>query len=90
MYYNRAEFMLLSRGGRLPPATGEGPPGRLYDYGDGQYRRLPPGEPWLLQLLRAAVRGMVRQPRAGSYADRDSYRELEFAVGFGADDEPWL
>ncbi|HWE10488.1 MAG TPA: hypothetical protein VG325_14140 [Solirubrobacteraceae bacterium] len=90
MYYNRVEFMLLSRGGRVPPATRDGPPGRLYDYGDGRYRRLPPREPWLLQMLSAAMRGMLRHGQAGGYADRDSYREMEFAVGFGADDEPWL
>jgi hypothetical protein len=101
MYYNRDEFMLLSRRGSVPPTAGAGPPGRLYDHGEHRSGGLPPAEPWLLQLLGAAVRGMLRHgqggaPRpsgagaTGGYADRESYLELEFAVGFGADDEPWL
>ncbi|HWE12395.1 MAG TPA: hypothetical protein VG365_02730 [Solirubrobacteraceae bacterium] len=100
MYYNRDELMLLGRRGSVPPAARAGPPGRLYDYGDGRYRRLPPAEPWLLQLLGAAVRRMLRHGRGGAarpggrgpavgYADRESYLELEFAVGFAAEDEPW-
>jgi hypothetical protein len=66
------------------------------------------GEPWILQMLGSAVRGMLRhersapeRPAAGAgrvspsgpatgYADREAYLELEFAVGFAADDEPWL
>lgn len=85
MYYNRDEFMLLSRRGSVPPATRHGPPGRHPGQGD-----LPAGEPWLLQLLGGAIRSMARHRSAVGYADRESYREMEFAVGFGAEDEPWL
>jgi hypothetical protein len=82
MYYNRDELLLLSRGGRLPPAVRAGPPHPRPE--------LPPAEPWLLQLAVAAVAGMLR--RGGgrqTRIDRDAYMELEFAVGFAADDEPW-
>ena len=90
MYYNRDEFLLLSRGGRVPPRTGPPRP-----------RPQPSaGEPWLMRLAGSALSGMLgsgptgaervspRGPAAG-YADRQSYLELEFAVGFAADDEPW-
>lgn len=93
MHYNRDEFQLLSRGGRVPPAVRAGPPGPRHE--------LPPAEPWLLQLAVAAVAGMLRhgrsagQPTRGSapavgYADPERYLELEFAVGFAAEDESWL
>jgi hypothetical protein len=106
MHYNRDEFMLLSRGGRVPPAVRAGPPGRDPLLGPGGALV---GEPWLLQALSAAVAGLLRHARraapaqgsarvqssagrapASGYADPEAYLELEFAVGFAAEDEPWL
>lgn len=91
MFYDKDEFLLLSRGGRVPPAVRAGPP-----RGDPA----PPGEPWLLQAFAAALAGMLRpggapaeSPKsapATGYVDPEGYLELEFAVGFVAEDEPWL
>jgi hypothetical protein len=93
VYFNRDEFMLLSRQGRVPPAVRAGPPGPRHE--------IPAAEPWLLQLMAAAVHGALRHARPGAprpqdaggspgSVDRDTYLELEFAVGFAAEDEPWL
>ncbi len=80
MYYDRDEFLLFSRGGRVPPAVRAGPPRAQPE--------LPPPEPWLLQMARAAVAGMLRRDRhQDARLDRDAYLELEFAVGFAADDD---
>jgi hypothetical protein len=98
MHYNRDEFLLLSRGGRVPPAVRAGPASRDPLVGPGGALA---GEPWLLQALSAAVAGMLRHARpageprresapAVGYADPEGYLELEFAVGFAADDETWL
>jgi hypothetical protein len=82
MLYDRDELMLLSRTGRVPrgrPRAGPSHP----------RHELPAAEPWLLQLALAAVAGMLRRGRAPEpRLDRDAYTELEFAVGFAADDEP--
>ena len=81
MYYNRDEFLLLSRGGRVPPAVRAGPAPPA--------PQLAAAEPWLIQLAVAAVAGMLRRGReSGARLDRDAYLELEFAVGFAADEEP--
>ena len=96
MYFNRDEFMLLSRGGRVPPAVRAGPPRRDHEVYDLD---LPARQPWLVELAAAAVHGMVRHRRSAAgagrapvgsdgVADRDGYLELEFAVGFVSDDEP--
>ena len=97
MHYNRDEFLLLSRGGRVPPAVRAGPRGRDPLVGPGGALA---AEPWLLQALRAAVAGMLRQARSAAepresapavgYVDPEGYLEMEFAVGFAADDDPWL
>ncbi len=95
MWYDRDELRLLSRGGRVPPAVRAGPPG-----GRGR-DQLPGAEPWVLQVAVAAVAGMLRPGRSArqppresapavGYADPEGYLELEFAVGFAAEDEPWL
>lgn len=93
MWYDRDELRLLSRSGHVPPAVRAGPPGPRHE---------PPlAEPWLLQAARAALAGMRGRggrgdgPAAESapaigYADPEGYLELEFAVGFAAEDEPWL
>ena len=78
MFYNRDEFMLLSRGGRVPRAAPRAGP-------SDPRHELPPAEPWRVQLAVAAVAGRLRRHRApGAQLDRDAYRELEFAV----DDDP--
>ncbi len=106
MHYNRDEFTLLSRGGRVPPAVRAGPARRDPLLGPGGALA---ADPWLLQALRSAVAGMLRHARpaapaggsarpgpsavsapASGYADPEAYLELEFAVGFAAEDEPWL
>ena len=98
MYYNRDEFLLLGRTGRVPPAARPGPRSQDPLLGPGGALRR---DPWLLQLAVAAVAGMLRHGRAAGqptpesapavgYADPESYLELEFAVGFAAEDEAWL
>jgi hypothetical protein len=84
MYYNRDEFLVWSRTGRVPPgAPRAGPTHPRHE--------LPPAEPWLLQAAVAAVAGMLRHGRAKPpELDRDAYLALEFEVGFAADDDPWL
>lgn len=82
MYLNRDELMLLSRGGRVPPATRAGPPRPQPPGGERSGRR-----GWRRPTGRRDAHGS-RGP--GAYARRDTYVELEFAVGFGADDEQWL
>ncbi len=100
MYYDRDEFMLLSRTGRVPPATRAGPRSdedRVRHRADCLAARSEAG------ILRRMVRALAwrrpapapadggRDPRRAQavhgYADRDSYLELEFAVGFGIEDE---
>lgn len=99
MYYNRDEFLLLSRSGRVA-RSGAGPPSRLYDPGDPLPDRAP-ATPWLLRAMGAALSGMWRHTDEGQAAGTpapvatepdawDTYLELEFAVGFAAEDEPWL
>jgi hypothetical protein len=84
MYYNRDEFLVWSRTGRVPPgAPRAGPPHPRHE--------LPSAEPWLLQMAVAAVAGMLRRDGGkNARLDPDDYLKLEFAVGFAADEEPWL
>lgn len=68
-------------------------PGVAADHGAG-------GRAWLRRVV-APARGAT-SPNAGArpaelprmpargYVDREAYLELEFAVGFGAEDELWL
>ena len=92
MYYNRDEFLLFSRTGRVPPAVRAGPRARDPLIGPGGALA---GEPWLLQLVRDALAGLRHRRRcivagapqhdaapAVGYADPEGYLELEFAVGF--------
>lgn len=99
MYYNQDEFLLLSRTGRVA-RSGAGPPRPLYVPGEALPDRSP-GAPWLLRAVGAALSGMWRHTRDGrtpgpagppdaETAAFENYLELEFAVGFGAEDEPWL
>lgn len=96
MHINRDEFMLLSRRGSVPPATRAGPPSRSVQ----RYEPDPPA-PRLKERVSAAVGGIrgrlsgsgperPHSARSHGYAEQESYVELEFAVGFGVEDEPWL
>lgn len=96
MYHNRDQFVLLN--GRVikisPPSPG---------YRSPEDCGLPPPSPppWLLSAMVGTVRRMLQHPapsraddpkrpaRPARPIDRASYLELEFAVGFGPDDEPW-
>jgi hypothetical protein len=96
MHINRDEYMLLSRRGSVPPATRAGPRSPYLQ----RYDPLPPA-PGLRSRVSSAVGG-IRGRLSGSgpehpsptrshgYVERESYMELEFAVGFGVEDEPWL
>ncbi len=104
MYLNTDELMLLSRGGRVPPVARAGP--RYRDWlapheresltprrsGTGlAVRGLMPAR--LRQVLGGGERGerqSARSPSMHGYADHDRYFEMEFAVGFGVEDEHWL
>lgn len=95
MHYSRDELMLFRRCGVVPPATRPGPPRRRVgpkanDAGDVAPVAEPP-VPWLLGLAASVLSSAARRPapQRGS-ADDQTYLELEFAVGFGAEDESWL
>lgn len=99
MFQHNDEYMLLSRGGRVPPASRAGPryrnglsPAELQRVG------IRPGRGWLKRRasqVRRRVggrRGRVpaQSPGIGGYTDGESYFELEFAVGFAVEDEQVL
>jgi hypothetical protein len=93
MYLNREEFLLLSRRGSVPPAIRAGPRHPEYDLAASLDELRP--RPWVLRSMAAALGGMLRHaPRsdggagAADQVDRAAYLELEFAVGFGFEDEP--
>lgn len=93
MHINREEFLLLSRRGSVPPATRAGPRHPGYDLAEGRDELR--ARPWVLRSMAAAVGGMLQHPprsegRAGAaeQVDRATYLELEFAVGFGFEDDP--
>jgi hypothetical protein len=98
MHINRDEFMLLSRRGSVPRATRAGP-----DSPSVQRYEPDPRAPRLGARVSAAVGGIrgrlsgsgsgperPRSARTHGYAEQESYIELEFTVGFGVEDEPWL
>lgn len=86
MYYSRDDFLFRSRPWVVPPRDG---------WASSHTAEVPPRPPWLLTAMVGAVRdALARRPappadRVESYAERPAYRELEFAVGFAPDDEPW-
>ena len=104
MYLNRDELMLLSRGGRAPAASRAGP--RYRDWLEphereglrvirARSRRSPRGPlvPRLRRVLRGGGRAEhepARSPSIRGYAEHERYVEMEFAVGFGVEDEHWL
>lgn len=85
MYHSRDDFLFRSRPCVVRPPR------------DGPYTaEVPSRPPWLLSAMVGAVRSaLAARPtarpagRGRSYADRPTYRELEFAVGFDPDDELW-
>lgn len=98
MNLNRDEFLLLSRTGRGPYSTRAGPgPDEQFEAGLGGrwFRR---GGRTGLSLRRGKGRGLehVLGPRSGRPSrsagrmDGDSYFELEFVVGFPAEEETLL
>jgi hypothetical protein len=99
MFQHRDEYMLLSRGGRVSPATRAGPryrsrlsPAELEPAGvrprRGRLKR------WASDVRRrigaGRGRGPAQSPGISGYADSESYFELEFAVGFAVEDEQLL
>ncbi len=93
MYQNRDELMLFSRTGRFPPATRAGPGHRLPAYEQDLIRLRDRGGRLrrVLARLRRPGPGASPTPAAApsirGYADRESYLELEFAVGFAMEEE---
>jgi hypothetical protein len=95
MHYSRDELMLFRRCGVVPPASRPGPSRRrvrLRANDPGQVRpAAEPPVPWLLGLAASVLGSAATRPVPRSEAaDRETYLELEFAVGFGAEDESWL
>ncbi|HEX4009681.1 MAG TPA: hypothetical protein VHX62_06720 [Solirubrobacteraceae bacterium] len=104
MYQSKDELWLLSRGGRVPPVSRAGPRyrDRLAPHDReaalaGRSRgRLPVPALRPARLRRALGGGgradhePARAPSIRGYASPESYVELEFAVGFGTEEETWL
>jgi len=108
MYQHKDELWLLSRGGRVPPASRAGPRyrDRLSPYdreaalagrARGRLSAGPAVLPRLRSRRRQAIGGGGRgerepalAPSIRGYASPESYVELEFAVGFGVEEESWL
>ncbi|MGO9954924.1 MAG: hypothetical protein ACLP50_02935 [Solirubrobacteraceae bacterium] len=84
MDINRAQFLLLSRGGRVPPAVRSGPPSGLPDGRGLQFAERGPGGVGAPQWLRARVRARRSRnlpplPVRGELGP-EAYAALEFAV----------
>ena len=104
MYQSKDELWLLSRGGRVAPVSRAGPryrdrlapPERDRVQVQASRDRLRAHALSPARLRRAlggggrAEREPARAPSIGDYASSESYVELEFAVGFGVEDETWL
>lgn len=102
MHVRHDELCLLSRTGRYPasraggkrgPAPPPRPPTRPPGHGGGHRGLVSRALSGCRRALhRPSERGISTPSRTGptAYAQRDTYVELEFAVGFGTDDEPWL
>jgi hypothetical protein len=104
MYLNTDELLLLSRGGRVAPVSRAGP--RYRDWLEPHQREsLTVVRAWGRRSLRRRRTARLREalggggpfsrqparaPQFSGYADRETYVELEFAVGFGAEEEQWL
>lgn len=101
MYTNRDELLLLSRTGRFPhgdrggpraaeprPGPQTSPPGQ----GGGHRGLLTRAASGCRRALLRGGRGVGAPGRVTprGYAQREHYVELEFSVGFAAEDEPWL
>lgn len=89
MFLNRDELALLSRGGRVPRALRPAPAGlherAVTAAGPAGWRvRLAPGR---LRPTRATGRAPAAVAPARAPIPSQRYLELEFAVGFGVEDE---
>ncbi|MGH2872249.1 MAG: hypothetical protein ACRDL5_07270 [Solirubrobacteraceae bacterium] len=95
MLHDRDDYTLLMRAGRVPHEMRAGPSGRLRPgraYTPAPDRRPVPRA---RRPALAGLRQLMRSPRgrrpqrlpATPPLDRQSYLELEFAVGFGVEDE---
>lgn len=84
MLQDRDDFTLLARAGRVPHQLRAGPSGRLRPVRADPRRRVRPGRPG--PALRALARRLPLPSRRRGL-DRGEYLELEFAVGFGAEDD---
>ena len=91
----RDEFLLLSRTGRGPYTPRAGPsfertgttPKRLFRKGRISGLSLAGGQPWRVRhVLGPRMRGSGRPTRL----DERTYQELEFLVGFPAEEESLL
>jgi hypothetical protein len=96
MYLNRDEFLLLSRTGRGPHSTRAGPPPertgttarRLFRKRRTSALSLAGGAPGgLRHVLGPRMRGSQRPSFRRGYLDEQAYHELEFLVGFPAEEE---
>jgi hypothetical protein len=104
MYQNKDELWLLSRAGRVPPVSRAGPRyrDRLAPHDretalPGRSRGRVPALALAPARLRRALGGggraerePARAPSIRGYASPETYVELEFAVGFGVEEETWL
>lgn len=85
MQFSRDEYLLLSRTGRVPHSARPRPdPHPVSELSRPAIRF--PLDGWI-GAARAGVRSL-RGRRGSAAGVPDSYLELEFVVGFGADDEP--
>jgi hypothetical protein len=99
MNLNRDEFLLLSRTGRGPHSTRAGPPVRQEPVpSDRRFARravsglsLPMAAASRLRhALGPRSRRSTRPSRTLGYVDEQTYFELEFVVGFPAEEETLL
>ncbi|MFL5863800.1 MAG: hypothetical protein ACJ780_24010 [Solirubrobacteraceae bacterium] len=98
MNLNRDEFLLLSRTGRGPHSTRAGPPiaerskhgvtGRLFrKRARSSLLAQPSSVPAPRHVTGPRASGSAGPPRTVRYLDERSYHELEFLVGFPAEEE---
>lgn len=100
MNLNRDEFLLLSRTGRGPHSTRAGPSPDRPEGTSGRrlFRRRKTSALTVARdatsgsrhVLGPRMRGSQRPSRMRGYVDERAYHELEFLVGFPAEEESLL
>ncbi|MHB1837609.1 MAG: hypothetical protein ACYCXW_21905 [Solirubrobacteraceae bacterium] len=85
MLHDRDDFTLLARAGRTPHEIRAGPTGRLRPAREPAPPRPRPGR--VERALARLPALLSERARRRGCLDRREYLELEFAVGFGADEE---